>query len=137
MRTTARAIIFNSQNQMLLVKHHGSQFFSLPGGKLEMGEDLQACLQREIFEELGVGCTVFDLQYVHEFRYSPESDVTVEFFFAVTIDDETITMEKGEHSVAELHDIQWVFVSLETVVKPDFLKTYLPQNHKLEYISLV
>lgn len=135
MRISARAIIVNTENQMLLVKHHGSEFWSLPGGKVEKNEDLKTCLQREIFEELGILCEVQDLQYVHEFRYSPESDVSVEFFFAVRLKDETITQWNGENTTDELHDIQWISADDLTNIRPEFLKTYFSSRPSSFYIS--
>lgn len=128
MRITTRALITNTKNKTLLVQHHGSRFWSLPGGKVEGSEDMKAGLQREIFEELGTECTVGDLRFVHEFRWSPESDVTVEFFFDVKLHDEKTL--QGEHTIAELKKIDWIEIQESTDIKPEFLQTALTQSKK-------
>lgn len=122
MNPTTRALIFNSQNQLLTVKHHGSSFWSLPGGKIETGEDLQSALKREIFEELGVECEIKNLAFVHEFRYSPESDVTVEFFFWAKIPTENLEELQGEHGESELANLDWNTLDKNLDIKPGFLK---------------
>lgn len=50
----AVSIIFNADNELLVVRKRGSRYFQLPGGKLEVGEKPLAALLRELNEELGV-----------------------------------------------------------------------------------
>jgi 8-oxo-dGTP diphosphatase len=54
-------IIENDKNQIILVKsrHHGT--YNLPGGQVEVGENLIEALMREIKEEAGVDVTVDQL----------------------------------------------------------------------------
>ena len=51
-------ILLNKNGQMLITKRRNNQFISgyweLPGGKIEVGENKQDSLKRELFEELGV-----------------------------------------------------------------------------------
>jgi len=39
---------------VLLVKHHAHDFWLLPGGRLDEGESLYDCVERELREETGV-----------------------------------------------------------------------------------
>jgi 8-oxo-dGTP diphosphatase len=41
---------------LLLVRKRGSQWWILPGGKIDPGESFEECLAREIDEELGCAC---------------------------------------------------------------------------------
>lgn len=123
MRIAVRALIFNADNKLLTVQHHGSDFWALPGGKIENNEDLKTCLKREIFEELGVQCEVQNLACVHEFQWSAESDITTEFFFCVTIDEENIDDFTGKYAEQELKKIEWNILSENLDIKPEFLKT--------------
>ncbi|MBD0393293.1 MAG: NUDIX domain-containing protein, partial [Microcoleus sp. C1-bin4] len=51
------AAIWNDRQQILIDKRrqhglHGG-FWEFPGGKIEPGETIEACIKREIMEELG------------------------------------------------------------------------------------
>jgi mutator protein MutT len=46
--------LIEENGRILLAQRSGSGLWELPGGKVEPGEDLPACLTREIAEELGV-----------------------------------------------------------------------------------
>ena len=51
--------------------------WELPGGKLEPGETLQACVAREIAEELGLEVTVGPVMDVWIYRIGADLDVLV------------------------------------------------------------
>lgn len=55
---TVTAAIIRDRASVLLTRRKPGQrmagFWEFPGGKLELGETLQSCLEREIEEELGV-----------------------------------------------------------------------------------
>lgn len=49
------AFILNPHfNKILLIKHHTTNLWSLPGGKIEKNEDYEECLSRELQEEIGI-----------------------------------------------------------------------------------
>jgi len=139
MKITARALIFNSQKKLLTVQHHGSDFWALAGGKVDEGEDLKTCLKREISEELGIECTIKNLAFVHEFRWSPESDVTTEFFFLVEISEENISEFSGKFTEQELKKISWETLDKDLNIKPEFLRNFnanmLLEKDSPEYFS--
>jgi|GEM_PF-2374375 len=55
-RVTARALLLNQNNQMLLlkVKNKGESYWLLPGGKIEEGELALQTAKRELYEETGI-----------------------------------------------------------------------------------
>lgn len=53
----ARAIVINSDNQVLLVKHTYDPHWYLPGGGVKRGESAKAAVLRELQEEVGVVTT--------------------------------------------------------------------------------
>jgi 8-oxo-dGTP diphosphatase len=65
---------------------HLAGTWEFPGGKCDEGESLEACLWREIREELGVGCVVgaeiFDI--THDYA---ERRVELHFFACTLVDD--------------------------------------------------
>lgn len=47
-------IIENYENDILLVKHRDKEIYTIPGGQVEVGENLMDALIREVEEETGV-----------------------------------------------------------------------------------
>lgn len=50
----ARAIVLNSQNQVLLVKHTYQPHWYIPGGGVKKGESAKSAVLRELKEEVGL-----------------------------------------------------------------------------------
>ena len=47
-----KAIIRNDENQILLLKN--KDYWDIPGGRVDQGEDIETTLLRELNEEIGV-----------------------------------------------------------------------------------
>ena len=72
--------------------------WEFPGGKQKPGESLQACLEREICEELGVQIEVGEHLGVYEHAYS---------HFRVTLHAFRSTLVAGEPQQLEHADLRW------------------------------
>jgi len=60
---TVGALIFNSQNETLMIRtHKWSNKWGIPGGKIKFGETSEAALRREILEETGL--KISDIKFV-------------------------------------------------------------------------
>ena len=60
---TVGALIFNHQNEMLLIRtHKWSNLWGIPGGKIKWGETSEAALRREIMEETAL--KIDDIKFV-------------------------------------------------------------------------
>ncbi len=70
LRVVARGIILNpSQDEILLVKNKGADYWYLPGGGWEHAvESIKDCIVRECREETGVIVEALSLAYIREFR---------------------------------------------------------------------
>jgi 8-oxo-dGTP pyrophosphatase MutT (NUDIX family) len=123
MKIAARAIILH-EGKVLLVQHKGRDFYSLPGGKVDEGEDIQSALVREMEEELAVQAKIEKMLFVHEFQY-PGGDMSLEFFFLVQNGADFLGDNKGEYAEIELADIAWKNVDEELNIMPKFLQEKL------------
>ncbi len=95
-------------NKLLIVKHKQSNFMALPGGHLEYGEDVVACLKRELVEELGVLPEIGRLLYINTFMDN-KKDEYVEFFFEIKNGENYLNIDGLERTHAhELSQILWV-----------------------------
>ncbi len=60
MKIVTAAIIFHNNTVLLTRRNNGQKlegYWEFPGGKIEQGETPQICLERELYEELGVEAT--------------------------------------------------------------------------------
>src|SRR3989344_9301495 len=52
-RPAVYVLVINSKNEFLMILNNGSKKWEIPGGGLEIGEDLVECGIREVKEETG------------------------------------------------------------------------------------
>jgi len=84
-RKTAKAVVFDNENKigLLYVKNHN--YYKLPGGGVEKGEDIKTALDRECKEELGVEIKVLkEIGNIVEFRAQDKLHQTSYCFLAKT-----------------------------------------------------
>jgi ADP-ribose pyrophosphatase YjhB (NUDIX family) len=83
----AAAIIFHDEH-VLLHRIEGDEFWSLPGGRVEPGEDAAATVVREMQEEIGVRVRVERMACVVEnfFEYDERAHHEIGLCFLATIE---------------------------------------------------
>ena len=113
-----RAVIFN-EGKLLVVKHSKDfDYYALPGGHLEFGEDVKECLIREITEELGIKPGIGRLLYINTF-IDKNNTQPMEFFFEVMNGRDYLDLEQNHRSHAhELFDIYWASPSDDIKILP-------------------
>lgn len=102
-----RAIIFKD-DQLLVVKHSvGTDYYVLPGGHLEQGENIKDCMEREIMEELGLRPRIGRLLYINNLIKDGEQNI--EFFFEIVNASDYLDINSlgGTHK-HELAEICWI-----------------------------
>lgn len=97
----ARALIFNPNGEILLVKHNNLGFWALPGGKVDALESSETAIRRELLEEMELEVPDLRLRFIAELPHIN----SIEFFFVGTT--EFLTTENLRQAVetGELQDV--------------------------------
>ncbi|MDX2229392.1 MAG: A/G-specific adenine glycosylase [Leptolyngbyaceae cyanobacterium bins.349] len=97
------AVIWNETGQILIDRRKQDGLlgglWEFPGGKVEPGETIEACIQREIQEELGIEIAVGDRLIVVDHTYS---------HFHVTLNVHHCRHLSGEPQAIECDEVRWV-----------------------------
>lgn len=90
-RKAARAIVFDKENNVALLHASKNDYYKLPGGGIEDGEDIMEALNREIKEEAGCSIkNIKELGEIEEYR-NIDSLHQISFCFVAEVDG-----DKGE-----------------------------------------
>lgn len=97
------AAILQREGKILLTKRkleaHQGGLWEFPGGKQEMGETLEQCLQRELKEEIDIEVGAIKHFSVLRYRY-PEKEVELHFF--------TCSIVQGDPKPLGCIEMAWV-----------------------------
>ena len=72
MKLVTAAIIRDGENVLVVRRGPGEKlagYWEFPGGKVELPETLQECLERELFEELDIATKVTKVVAVSDYKY--------------------------------------------------------------------
>ena len=127
------AVILNEKNELLLQlrnKAPEKEYWSIPGGKLELFETFEEAVKREVKEEIGVDVRVVDLLGIcdHIIKNEEKHWVSPSFLCKIVAGEPQI-MEPAKHL-----DMQWF--SLDhlpdkiTITTQEAVKNY--QKYKLK-----
>lgn len=105
-------------DKLLLVRHQATvrnkAFWAPPGGGLQFGETIEACLLREVLEETGLRTKVKRFLFVNEYKEDPLQ--AVELFFELEIISGVLITGSDPEATAEQQLIEEVaFLSLEEI----------------------
>jgi 8-oxo-dGTP pyrophosphatase MutT (NUDIX family) len=53
----ARGVLFDEQHRLLLIQRSDNHRWAIPAGAMELGESMEACAIREVWEETGLRAT--------------------------------------------------------------------------------
>lgn len=112
--------------QRPLDKHNGGRW-EFPGGKVDFGEDLRVCLEREIFEELNIGVKALEPFEYSSHVYDGKRHVVLLAFYCKYV--------SGEIAKKDIMDFKWV--SAQEMNKYDITQADIPMVEKLQDIYRV
>lgn len=113
-RVSLKAVIRNSDGEVLVVYEKGQSGWSLPGGGMDHGETIKEAMKRELYEELGyTGNFTMKLFAAEDARIIPSRPVeTWQLRLIYEVTTENMNFSVGEHAVeikfapiGELQDI--------------------------------
>lgn len=118
-------------HHVLLHKDINDVHWSLPGGRVAIGEETQVSIMREFQEELGVQVQAERLLWTNEnfFRYRGVEFHEIAFYYKVSSKEpELITKETFYGLEGERLIYQWVSLNEmnDRIIVPEFLKEGLP-----------
>lgn len=104
----SRALIVY-EGKLLVVKHSEElNYYALPGGKLDDGENLYKCVIRELKEELGVEILSPELKYVYRWKDKNGID-KLDFFFKISNVEDFMDLSNNERSHSfEIFELRWM-----------------------------
>ena len=123
----SRAVIIH-EGKLLVVKHPGRDFYVLPGGHLDPGEDPKECMERELVEELGILPKVGKLLFVY--TYTNATGVqSIEFFFEIENGEEYLSHDAFEKTHAhEIEEVSWITPSDDVRLLPQEFHTLFKEG---------
>lgn len=103
--------------------------WEFPGGKVEAGEDPEACLIREIREEISIEIRILRGLQFSDYSYSLDKMIRLIPFFA--------TWESGEICLLEHQQVAWL--GQEELFSMDWAEADVPIVHELQekWVKLV
>ena len=125
-RPSARAIVVNSSTDRFLIeKNHGArdQYLNFIGGGVELGESLEACLEREMKEETNARVIRMDYLFVVENFITFKGNIAhgLEHYFEVEIDREDVK--------SDTEGIEFIWFSSEDLasvdLRPQIVRDYI------------
>lgn len=107
---TNAVIFYNSQNEILLTQRKFSpkkNYWDLPGGFVNLNENIEESIKREIKEELDIDINLKNLKYLtstyDQYLFKKINQITLCFIFYYKIKDEEIKKIKIKDDVASIN----------------------------------
>jgi 8-oxo-dGTP pyrophosphatase MutT (NUDIX family) len=141
--TVARAFLFNSDGNLVLVRHDTTMPWVLPGGHVEPSEGMHDALLREISEELGLKARFFEIDNeeilyhkgrklshlplplsIYELSYTDKSGKDksrIEYVFLMETDDKKIEAQQSEIAKYKWFEVDEVLAMKPNVDTWDFI----------------
>jgi len=147
MKQAIRAVVTNN-NQMLVMKRNkfGKEYYTLIGGAVEMGEELETALRRELMEETSMEVGAVQLVFVEEAEapYGTQYVYWCEYkggdpvLGADTVEAEINKSGKNTYEpmwlpIAELPNVNFVSKSLKQALIDSFQHGFPNEAAKLDW----
>ncbi|MEG0074138.1 MAG: NUDIX domain-containing protein [Clostridia bacterium] len=134
-------ILSKDKSKVLLHRLSNFNFWLLPGGRVEMMENTEESLIREMEEEIGIKCSINKLALSSEtfFKLKEISYHEIAFYYILNPEDAEILQKEEFCGIeGEKYIFKWFAIDeLKNLdLRPDCIKEYL-QDSKKEYKHII
>lgn len=131
-RQASRAIVFDDDNKVALLKVTKHNYHKLPGGGVEKGENLMDTLVREVLEEIGCKIVVNGevgriIEHRDEYNLKQES-----FCYMAKLEGEKGKPDFTEKEIRQGFEIVWV--GLDDAI--EIISKDMPDNYEGKFIKI-
>lgn len=113
--TVAAAVIYNDQQQILLVRKRNTAFFMQVGGKLEANELPEVTMLREIKEEIGADAEI--QQFIGRFETMAANEADHQLVSYVY----WVKLAQAPKIDAEIAEMRWLSLDADDLTDPALL----------------
>ena len=107
-RDAVRAIVLNYENKIALIHVSKHDYYMLPGGGVEEGEDFRKGLKRELAEELGTAIKIIDEVGSSEVYFDRWSKKQVDYCYIARVIEGGSNKNLTNFEIEEGHNAMWV-----------------------------
>lgn len=125
--------ILEHNNKYLTVRINGNRFYCLPGGHVELDEDTDMAVKREMQEELGYPIKVKKLIAINQNFFKTEDGKPfheIGFYYIVEAEDETNVnpndYTREELDKGKIQHLEFKWSTLDELKKADFMPHFVP-----------
>ncbi len=116
---TPKAAVFNKKNKLLIIKRNAKEIafpskWTIPGGKLQEGEDAKEGLKREVKEEVNLDIEIIRPMSVFNFVRPDNISVVGIIYLCRVLNDENTRVDGDEH-------VDFAWIGKEDVKNYDYI----------------
>lgn len=131
-RKAMRAVIFDDEKKIALMRVKSDNYYKLPGGGIDEGEDYQEALKRELLEETGCDSRTEDevgitIEYRNQFEM-----LQISYCYLSNVVGDKGTVDFTQKELDDGFELIWV----DLVEAIDLVKNSTPKKYACKFIVL-
>jgi ADP-ribose pyrophosphatase YjhB (NUDIX family) len=140
-RPGARAVLFDQKSRIAIMYVSNHNYYKLPGGGVEPGEDIKTALDRELLEEVGTSSieVISEIGQVNEYR-DDWSTKAEHYGFIAKLTGKIVDPSRTEKEIEHGYETVWVknineAIELVESGKPTEYGQYFEKMRELTFLN--